>query len=585
MPAAGSSRLPPLARRWVARDAGVAAGAAERLRSELGLSDPLCRLLALRGHTEPDAARRFLKPRLDQLHDAMRMAGMADAVDRIVRAVRAGERILVHGDYDVDGICSVAVLTQSLSRVGARVTPFVPHRMRDGYDLGEAGVRAAAAAGARLIVTADCGTTAYGAIVTARAAGIDVIVTDHHTPGTVLPAAAAVVNPNRADCPYPDKALAGAGVAFKLARAVTAALDGDAAALDWMLDAVAVATIADLAPLRGENRVLVAYGLRVLARTRNAGLAALLRSAGIDTGRPITAGQVGHVLAPRLNAVGRVADAAVGVRLLLAEDEATAAALAARLEAENRTRRAVDRETLAQAMDLLEAGGFDADRDRGVVLAREGWHAGVIGIVASRVVERVHRPTVLLAVDAAAGRARGSARSVPGFHLYEAIRDCGGLLERYGGHRQAAGLDIRTDRIDAFREAFDARARTALGEEDLIPTLNLDLEVRLAETDGGLLRLLRHFGPFGIGNPSPLFIARGVRLGAPVRRVGDGHARLLLRQADARLPAIAFGMADRFTALGDRPFDAAFHLTENHWNGRVRTEARVVDMRDAAGEP
>jgi single-stranded-DNA-specific exonuclease len=404
-------------RRWVFRSDRIAEPAAvDVLRSALNLPAALCRLLIVRGHDDPEAVRTFMRPALDGLHDPRLLADMDRAVARLLRAIEAGERILAHGDYDVDGICSAVLFTRVLRSLGADVEPFVPHRMTDGYDLGSAGVGAAADAGAGLILTGDCGTVAFDAIAQAAAAGIDVIVTDHHTPGAVLPPAAAVVNPGRPDCTYPFKGLAGAGVAFKLCEAMVAALGGDRDALLWHLDLVALATIADLAPLRGENRIMAHFGLRVLRETRNPGLRALMDGAGIATTEPLTAGQVSHVLAPRLNAVGRMGAASRGVRLLLSNDATEAASLAAEMETENRTRQAVDRQILDEALGMLE-DSFEPERDYAVVLSSPDWHPGVIGIVASRVVERVHRPVVLIAEDRAAGRGRGSARSIPAFHL------------------------------------------------------------------------------------------------------------------------------------------------------------------------
>jgi single-stranded-DNA-specific exonuclease len=558
-------------------DAAVAS-----LMEELRLPRALCRLLHLRGHATPDAARHFLKPRLDELHDPRLLAGAERAVERIARAVRERETILVHGDYDVDGMCAAALYTRVLRALGAIVEPFVPHRMSDGYDLGHAGVRRAAEAGATLILTGDCGTVAHEAVEQARAQGIDVIITDHHTPGDTLPAAAAVVNPNRADCSYPFKGLAGAGVAYKLCQMLTTTLNGDADALRWHLDLVALATIADLAPLRGENRILAHYGLRVLRDTRSVGLRALMARAGINANAAVTAGQVSHVLAPRLNAVGRMGAASRGVRLLLADDAADAATLADEMESENHTRQTVDRAMLEEALAMLEER-FDPDTDYGVVLSSVGWHPGVIGIVASRVVERVHRPVVLIAEDPATGRGRGSARSVPAFHLYDGIHACASLLERYGGHRQAAGMDIRIERIAEFREAFNRHARAVLTPDDLVAEVKVDLEVTIAEANAELCRMMRHCGPFGIGNPQPVFSARGVAA-YQCRTVGGGqHLRLTLGQDDARLPAIGFRMAERLRDIdfGNTCFDVAFQLQQDEWNGRERLQARLVDVRVA----
>lgn len=578
-----ASRLPVVPRRWVERVVPADAASAEvRITEALNLPSSLSRLLVLRGHADVERAKRFLKPRLEQLHDPHGLAGMDAAVERLLRALRAGETILVHGDYDVDGICAATMLTRVFRTLGGSAVPFVPHRMKDGYDLGPAGVRAAAEAGARVIVTADCGTVAFDAVRDARAAGIDVIITDHHTPSTTLPDALAVVNPNRPDCSYPFKGLAGVGVAYKLCQALIAETGADPEFLRWHLDLVALATIADLAPLTGENRIFTAYGLRVLAQTRNPGLRALMAEAEIDPTR-LSAGQVSHVLAPRINAVGRLGEAGRGVRLLMADDEAEAKSLAQTMEAENRTRRTIDRETLRHALSLLEQD-YNADTQRGIVLASEGWHPGVIGIVASRVVERIHRPTVLIAIEPNGERARGSARSIPGFHLYEAIRGCSDLLERFGGHRQAAGLELRPDRIEAFREAFNAHARSVLHDDDLIALVHLDLEVHLSGMDFTFFNLQQHFGPFGIGNPSPTLVARDVRLAQAPRLVGDGHVRLLLEQEGAHLSAIGFGMADALGALEPESarLDVAFHLQDHTWRDRHSLQARLIDVRPAA---
>jgi single-stranded-DNA-specific exonuclease len=352
-------------------------------------------------------------------------------------------------------------------------------------------------------------------------------------------------------------------------------------ALRDYLDLVAVATIADLAPLRGENRILTRYGLKLLPETRNPGLRALLTAAGIDVTNPLSAGQISHVLAPRINAVGRMGDAGRGVALLLTDDDREAARLAAVLEEENRVRKAVDRQTLDEALDRLCAD-YDPDRDYGVVLAAPGWHPGVIGIVASRVVERIHRPVIMLAIDEATGRARGSARSIPRFHLYDAIRDCGHLLERFGGHRQAAGLDIAIDRIDEFRIAFNERARSVLEPDDVVARISVDMDVCLSDANLEMIDLLRHFGPFGMGNPSPMFACRGVRLARDPRIVKDEHAKLLVEDDTGRIDVIGFGMADRVRdfAHGDR-LDIAFLLQIDDWSGRRRPQARLIDVRAA----
>jgi single-stranded-DNA-specific exonuclease len=578
--ATSAARSTRAVRRWVFPDAPDTA-AVERLRAELRLPEALSRLLVQRGLSDAGAARDFLRPHAGQFLPPLGLAGMDDAVERLARAVRNGETILVHGDYDVDGICATALLVRALRRMGARAEPFVPHRLVDGYDLSEAGVRAAVEIGARVILTADCGIVAHDAVERARRAGVDVVVTDHHTPGPTLPDAVAVVNPNRPDCGYPDKGLAGVGVAYKVCCALAEELDFPLDQLSCYLDLVAVATVADLAPLTVENRALVRWGLRVLAQTPNAGLRALLRSTGLEDKGEITAGQVGYILAPRINAVGRMGEALRGVHLLLTDDPREAARIAEVLEEENRWRREVDGQTLREAMQMVERD-FAPDRDRGVVLASPGWHPGVIGIVASRVVEQIFRPTVLVALGD--GEGKGSARSIPGFHMYEALRACAPHLERFGGHRAAAGCSVAPERVDAFRAAFDSHARSVLSDDLLVPEVRIDMELRLDEADEELCRLLRHVAPFGIGNPTPVFAARGVEVAGVPRVVGKSHLKLTLASGRSRLEAIGFGMGDRIAdanpALG--PIDVAFKLEENTWNGRTSLQARLVDLRHSA---
>lgn len=550
------------------------------LAAELKLPEPLCRLLAARGHSTPDAARSFLRPSLGQLHDPALLTDLQQAVARLEAALDGGETIFVHGDYDVDGMCAAALYTRVLRRLGAHVVPFVPHRVRDGYDLGPTGVRRAREAGAGLILTGDCGVVAHDPVAAAGEAGIDVVVTDHHTPGATLPDAVAVVNPKRDDCAYPNPHLSGTGVAYKVALALARARGVPDEEIHYTLDLVALATVADVMPLEGENRILTRYGLRVLDRSRNPGLRALRAAAGLAD-RELTAGLLSHVMAPRLNAVGRLEDAAVGLRLLLA-DEGDAAGIARTLESVNARRQAVDREILGQALDALD--GYDPATDRGVVLAGEGWHPGVIGIVASRVVERIHRPTVLIAVADGNGPARGSARSIPGFDLLDAIRACGEHLERFGGHRAAAGFDIRVDRIDAFRRAFAEAARERLPEAP-VPEQRIDMELGMAEITPELVRYLGYAAPFGMGNPTPVFALRGV--GAEgVRGVGsDGsHLKLRLTADELGIPAIGFRMTASHgeIARSGGPLDAAVKLEEDRWQGRRRIQAKLVDLKPAA---
>jgi single-stranded-DNA-specific exonuclease len=545
------------------------------LCDELLLPEPICRLLATRGHAPAELAKRYLRPRLDQLLPPEQLLDLGRAVERLVRAIRGGETILVHGDYDVDGISSTTLLTKAFRALGGTVVPFIPRRLADGYDLTEAGVRAAQEAGATVVVTCDCGTTAVAPVAALQAAGIDVIISDHHLPGGDLPNAYAILNPKRPGCGSEDKDLAAVGVAFKLALAVTRSLGGNENFVFGMLDLVALATIADIAPLRGENRVFARYGLKMLGETKNLGLRALIRAAGLD-GKPLTAGRVGFILAPRLNAVGRLGHALRGVELLTAESEHEANAIARELEELNARRQEIDRQTLEQVRRRVLA--LDLDETFGIVLAEDGWHPGVIGIVASRIVEEFGRPTVLVALDGDEGK--GSGRSISRFDLHAGIGACRHLLKRFGGHRSAAGVTIARDRVDEFARCFNEAARAVLSPDDLVPELRIDLEVALADLTPGFESLLRHLEPCGMGNPSPMLLTRGVRLAAPPRIVGQGGLKLRLQTDVEPLEALGWSLGHRIGEIDvNRPLDIAFRLERDEYQGVSRLQAKLADFR------
>ena len=548
----------------------------QALRDALQLPEPVCRLLAARGHSPAETAKRYLRPRLDQLLPPEQMLDMGRAVERLVRAVRTGETILIHGDYDVDGMCSTTLMTRALRILGGNVVPFIPQRLIDGYDLTDAGVRAAHAAGATVVVTCDCGTSALQPVAALQAAGIDVIISDHHLPGGDLPNAFAVLNPKRPGCKSEDKDLAAVGVAFKLALAVTRALGGNENNVFGMLDLVALATIADIAPLKGENRVFARYGLRLLSETQNIGLRALIRSAGLD-GKPLTAGRVGFILAPRLNAVGRLGKALRGVELLMATSEHEANTIARELEEMNARRQEIDRAVLEQARQRVLA--LDLDETYGIVLAEEGWHPGVIGIVASRLVEEFGRPTILIGLDGEEGK--GSGRSISRFDLHGGIGRCRHVLKRFGGHRSAAGVTIARDQVEEFARCFNEGARAVLTLDDLVPELRVDMEVALADITPEFEGLLRHLEPCGMGNPSPMLVTRGVRLAKPPRRVGDSGLKLLIESATREpIEAIGWSLGGRIGELDmARPFDIAYRLERDEYRGVSRLQARLSDFR------
>ena len=543
------------------------------LAERLHLPEPLAALLVQRGQADPEDARHYLRPALGSLSDPHALLGMREAVEAIAGVVRAGGTILVHGDYDVDGQCATALLTRALRAGGADVAPFLPHRLRDGYDFGPAGLQAAQAAGASLIVTCDCGITAVETVRAARAAGIGVVVTDHHLPGPELPPALAVIDPQQPGDTSGATALCGTGVAFKLVQALVPALGLPPNLPYYLLDLVALATVADVVPLQGENRTLVKHGLRLLADSSWPGVRALLEASGL-AGKEVRAGHLGFILGPRLNAAGRIAEATDGLRLLLTDDPAEAAALARRLEGLNVERQGLDQRILDEALSQVEHGA-DFERDASFVLSGEGWHPGVVGIVASRVVERYGRPAFLIAFDGEIGK--GSGRSISRFDLHAALLACGDLLERYGGHHMAAGLTIRREHLDAFRERFALLAREALAPEDLGPEQRVDLEVSLPDITPELERLIRHLEPCGTGNSSPVFGVRGIRL-AGRSRVGQGHLKGILDDGRARLPAIGFQWADRVPWLTDGPVDAAFRIECNEWNGHTTLQARLCAL-------
>ena len=571
-PAATAIR-PRLRARWVFR-AAPDSDAVRMLAEELHLPPVVCRLLLARDHGTTASAKKFLRPRLEQLHEPSGLLGLDRAVGRLVRAVRSGETILVHGDYDVDGICSTTLLIRAIGAFGGRAVPFIPRRIEDGYDLSVAGVDAAVAAGAKVVITADCGTSAHAPIAMLCEQGIDVIVTDHHLPGGPLPDCLAVINPQQPGCTYPDKGLAAVGVAFKLALALARALGANENIVLHMLDLVALATIADVAPLCGENRVLARYGLKLLRETQNPGLRALIRASGLE-GKELTAGRIGFILAPRLNAVGRLGHALRGVELLMTTSEHEANVIARELEELNRRRQALDRATLDEAREMVAA--LDLDETWGIVLAKEGWHPGVIGIVASRIVEDTGRPTVLIALDA--GMGKGSGRSISAFHLHEALTDCRQHLVRFGGHRMAAGVTVSSEHVGEFARCFNEIARARLRAEDLVPELRVDLELPIDDANVGLEALLRHFEPFGIGNAAPVFVARGVRLASPPRVIGQDGLKLRLATAAGQLEAVGWGMGWLAATLDmSMPIDVAFRLESEEWNGENRLQAKLADV-------
>lgn len=555
------------------------------LMSELGVTELVASLLVNRDLDDIAVARAFLAPRLGALPDPFAMKGMGEAVDRIIAALDSREPICVWGDYDVDGVTSASQLITFFRSLGVTVRHVVPDRFTEGYGLNTAGIEAVVREGATLIITVDCGISNVAEVDVARARGADVIIVDHHQVPPVLPRAYAILNPVQPDCGYPDKRLAACGVTWVLLIALRARLrergwfrarpEPD---LRDYLDLTAIGTVADMVPLIGVNRIITSVGLQRVATSRRPGVRALCQVAAIKPER-VSAGTIGFHLGPRINAAGRMAHASAGVALMTTEDVAEAAQMAAGVDAYNLERRQVQQDIFDEAARLVEEAGDPRSR-RSIVLARPGWHSGVLGIVASKLVDRFHRPTVLLSVED--GYAKGSARSISGFKLVQHLERLASFLVKYGGHDHAAGMTLEADRVDAFAEAFEAAAREALEERHLTRRLRVDAEVPLEWLCEALYDDTRRLSPYGQGNPEPTFLARGAYV-FEARLVGQDkrHVKLRFDGGQGRaVDAIAFGQASSCPSPGER-VDIAWIPELNVFRGEAKLEARIKAMRPA----
>ena len=552
------------------------------LVSALGIDPVIAHLLVLRGIAAPDKAERFLHPSIDHLHDPFQLADLPLAVDRLLRAIDRKERIAVHGDYDVDGVTSTVILRRLLELLGADVVHFIPDRIKDGYGLEPAGIERLAAQQVSVVVSVDCGIRSGAAATRARELGLDLVITDHHEPDATLPPALAVINPKRPDCPYPDKDLAGVGVALKLVQPLGQRTD-HTRWLPGFIKMAALGTVADVVPLRGENRVIAKLGLDQLSRgPHTTGLRALLDSTGL-LGQTLTSFHIAFRLAPRINAAGRMSTPDLAARLLLLADEGRAAEakdLAEQLDTENLRRQQEEADILTAARRRV-----DTDPDVGahamLVVWGEGWHRGVIGIVAAKLVDAFHRPAIVLAIDG--DLAYGSGRSIPGFDLLDALEHCGDLFTRFGGHRHAAGLTIETGRLKALRTRLTAFADDRLGPDDLTPRLRVDRRLPLAAITPAVVEGLRAMEPFGAGNPRPVFHTGPVELARGPRVMKSRHLSMAVRQDTRVFRAVAWRMAERaeFVTRHSDALDVAFNLTENHYRGEHTVELSVADIRQA----
>ncbi len=547
------------------------------LAGNLGISNLLARLLVNRGFTEPEQAQLFLSPTLAQLHDPFLFTAMRRAVERIGRAIANQEYVLIYGDYDVDGITSVSLMIRVLARLlPGKLFYYLPKRLEEGYGLHLGSIEKALARGVALIITVDCGITAAAEADYLKEHGIDLIITDHHEPQETIPAAYAIIDPKLSGAGYPFPQLAGVGVAFKLLQGLAAVFPEIRERLFDNLDLVAFGTVADIVPLLDENRVLVKYGLERVSQTGNIGLRALIQTAGLAD-RTITSGHIGYVLAPRINAAGRMGNPSIGVRLFLTNDPVQALELAKQLEQENLNRQNTENQVLIEAQQLLAAAPELAD-EHGLVLAGEGWHLGVIGIVASRLVEIYNKPVILIGLDGDEGR--GSGRSIHGFNLFNAIDHCSDSLIRFGGHEFAAGLSIAREEIPRFRQAFQEYAKANLTPEKLRPMLNIESLLDLNRVTLDLAKELEQLAPCGSANPTPVFGCRAVRL-VDYKGVGENGKHLKLRVADQQVTreGIGFNLGFVLEELASTSeLDLAFSLEENRWNGSVQIQLNLKDV-------
>ena len=545
----------------------------ERLQIPKTIAD----ILVKRGVDTDEKAIKFFTSSIDDLFDPFLLRDMKKAAERIIQAINNNEKILVYGDYDVDGITSVSLLYMFCQNLGADVTFYIPNRMREGYGLSRAGIEDAHHKGVALIISVDCGITAVEEVAYANSLGIDVIISDHHEPGRDAPEALAILDPKCTDSDYPFTELAGVGVTYKIAQALTAMLGLDQEMLRQFADLVAIGSTADIVPLVDENRILVKEGLKRINADNRPGLRALAQTAGMHN-KTIGTGQIVFIIAPRINAVGRLGNAERAVRLLTTTNREQARNIAAVLESENKTRKDIDEQTFKEAQELVEME-YDPKDNRALVLDKEGWHPGVIGIVASRIVEKYYRPTVMISVEDGVGKA--SARSISGFDIYSALKQCEDLLVAYGGHKYAAGLTINNDKIPDFRDRFNEIANEALTEEMLSPKLHIEAEIRLGEINDRFLQLIKKMAPFGPKNMRPVFLSRELQVVGTPSIVGNNHLKFRVKQDNMVIDTIGFNLGDKIYRIspGEDNLDLVYVIEENEYLGRVNLQLRIKDLR------
>lgn len=565
-----------MTKRWIAREQD--ADRVASLARVLDVSPTVAALLLSRGCDNEQSARSFLKPSYDQLHDPYLMLGMSAAVPRLLRAIDQGEPILVYGDYDVDGTTGTAVLLRALNLLGAKTGFHVPHRFTEGYGIQQAALQRAVAEGYKLAISVDCGIRAHEPLYWARDNGLDVIITDHHLPdeGEGVPPCYAVLNPNQSGCNYPDKNLAGVGVAFKLVDALFRER-GRESQVNAFLKIVAIGTVADVAKLTGENRTIVALGLRDLPKATNPGLRALMEVAGCGAGSSMTAYDIGFRLGPRINAAGRMDAARAVVELFGTRDHEEARQLALHLDTRNRERKEVQQQIVDLAITELEGAGAEPADSYVAVIAGPGWHRGVIGIAASKIAERINRPCVVLSIDG--DIAHGSARSIEPYHLLNGLTSCADLFEKFGGHSHAAGITIKPGHIPALRRRLNEHAAAALSADDLLPCVYIDAELPTQEVTFELIAELNALEPYGAGNPRPVFLARNLCILSEPRLIGQRHLKMNVAGPQGRpLETIWWNGGERIGEVKNGA-DIAYTIEASNWTGETFLQLSVQDVR------
>lgn len=548
------------------------------LSKTLGITDVLSAILIQRDIESYDAAKDFFRPDINKLHDPFLMKDMDRAVERVLQAIQNKEKILVYGDYDVDGTTSVALVFTFLKKIHPYIDHYIPNRYTEGYGISTQGIDFAEKNNFKLIIALDCGIKSLDKIKYANQKGVDFIICDHHRPGDEIPEAVAVLDPKRSDCNYPYKELSGCGVGFKLLQALVAAMNLDARELEKLTYLVAISTAADIVPITGENRILTFYGLKELNASPPPGIRAILEIANVK--RDITVNELVFVISPRINAAGRMDTARLAVDLLIAENMDHARELATNIQVNNTDRRALDIQITQEALEII---GSDEKliRRKTTVLYKPDWHKGVIGIVASRLTDTYYRPTIMLTQSN--GKVTGSARSVKDYDVYEAIDACSHLLEQFGGHKYAAGLTLHPDNLEMFQQKFEEVVSATITDEMLIPQVDVDVPIQLANIDDRFQRILKQFAPFGPGNMAPVFVCEGLMDTGFVRLVGNNHLKLEVIQKGTQGPAfaaIAFGQGKHLNdVMAGKPFKACFTIEENEWNGNIILQLNIKDMK------